>query len=147
MNRSTEQSHHACALVLGNAGVILRGASGTGKSILARNLIASWQAKGYFARWVADDQIHLMATHGRIIARVPPSIAGHMEMRHFGIQEVAYHQHAVIDLIVDIVDRDQIERIPEKALASLLVQIPVICVPKDDQIHAVELIEAHLDID
>ena len=43
-------SIHACALIVDEAGLLIRGASGAGKSSLVLALIAAAQAQGRFAR-------------------------------------------------------------------------------------------------
>ena len=45
---------HATGLVLGRVGLMLRGPSGSGKSLLALALIEAWTARGKSARLVAE---------------------------------------------------------------------------------------------
>ena len=60
---------HACALVIGETGVLIRGASGAGKSSLVLALLEAAAAKGLFARLVADDRVALRASETRIFHR------------------------------------------------------------------------------
>lgn len=48
---------HGTAAVVGEAGVLIRGASGAGKSSLALALVDAAAARGLFARLVGDDRI------------------------------------------------------------------------------------------
>lgn len=93
---------HGTALVIGDAGILVRGASGAGKSSLALALIAAARAEGRFARLVADDRVVLSLRHERIVMRAPPAIAGLVEVRGAGLAEVAHLDGAVLRLVVDI---------------------------------------------
>lgn len=134
------ESVHATAVRVGEAGVLIRGASGSGKSSLALSLI------GGGASLVADDRVHLSACHGRIVATCPASIAGRIELRGRGVVAVAHEQNVVIRLIVDIVPGAALERMPEpEALLSDLlgVVLPRQLVP-DDLARALLLVDAAL---
>lgn len=94
---------HATAVVLGGAGVLLRGLSGSGKSTLAIALIDRFQTQGDFAALVADDRTLVEACAGRLIARPHPAIAGMIEARGLGLVSVPYEKacrlHAFIDIL------------------------------------------------
>ena len=96
------KSIHASALVIGDAGILVRGASGAGKSSLTLALIAAARADGRFARLVADDRVVTSLRHGRIIMRPPSAIAGLVELRGAGLASIAYIDGALLRLIVDI---------------------------------------------
>ena len=53
------QNIHATGLVLDGVGLILRGPSGSGKSILALTLLDAWETRGLTARLVSDDRIDI----------------------------------------------------------------------------------------
>jgi serine kinase of HPr protein (carbohydrate metabolism regulator) len=92
--------------------VLLRGASGAGKSDLALRLI---QAGG---RLIADDQTHLAVEARALIASSPASIAGRIEVRGLGIVELPRGRllaRAPVALLVDLVPAEKIERLPERA--------------------------------
>ncbi|HEU5095747.1 MAG TPA: HPr kinase/phosphatase C-terminal domain-containing protein [Reyranella sp.] len=92
--------------------VLLRGASGAGKSDLALRLI---QAGG---RLIADDQTHLAIEGRALIASSPASIAGRIEVRGLGIVELPRGRllaRAPVALLVDLVPAEKIERLPERA--------------------------------
>ena len=93
---------HATCVVLGEAGILIRGKSGSGKTSLAREIIAGAVGLGIFARLVADDRVSLGNRHGRLVACAPDSIAGRMEIFGCGIVAVPHEKSAVIRLVVDL---------------------------------------------
>lgn len=72
---------HATAIAIGEAGILIRGASGSGKSVLALALIALAAQGGRFARLVADDRVELAARGGRLVARPVAPLEGIVERR------------------------------------------------------------------
>lgn len=94
---------HANALLLGEAGLLLRGASGAGKSALTFELIARARRAGSFARLIGDDRVGLENCNGRIIARPHPAIAGLIELRGLGVAQQSYEPAGVIRGVVDLV--------------------------------------------
>lgn len=104
---------HATAVVIGETGVLIRGASGTGKSSLAFALVETARQSGLYAAFVADDRVALSHVKGRLIARCPETIAGLAERRGRGIEGVDHVPAAVIRLIADLVDADAVARLPE----------------------------------
>ncbi|MBI3436575.1 MAG: HPr kinase/phosphatase C-terminal domain-containing protein [Proteobacteria bacterium] len=98
---------HASAVLLGARGVLIRGPSGCGKSRLAWALVeAARHPGGLFARLIADDRVHVVASHGRLVARAPAALAGLIEIRGLGIRRLPYEPCAVIDLVVDLTAAD-----------------------------------------
>jgi serine kinase of HPr protein (carbohydrate metabolism regulator) len=106
------ETAHATAVVVGEKGVLIRGASSAGKSMLAAALIKEG------ARLVADDRVHLCCCHGRVVATAPSTIAGLLEMRGLGLVRMEHEASAVIRLVVDLVGPDLLDRHPEPAAAS-----------------------------
>ena len=98
---------HATAVLAGAQGVLIRGASGAGKSSLALALIE----RG--ARLIADDQVHLSACHGRLVATAHGAVRGKLELRGRGLLSVPHERSAVIQLVVDIVPDEGLERLPD----------------------------------
>lgn len=102
-------------------GVLLRGPSGAGKSDLALRLMApprSWQL-------VADDQVLVRRSHGGLSGEAPPTIAGKLEVRGIGIVAAASAANAAIRLIVDLVPRADVPRMPETGETAELLGVLV----------------------
>jgi serine kinase of HPr protein (carbohydrate metabolism regulator) len=106
---------HANALLIGPAGVLLRGPSGSGKSATTRQLIAIAQGAGLFARLIGDDRVEIENLHGRLVARPHPAIAGAIEERGVGIVPILHEPRGVIRCVIDLRGRgeDPPPRLPD----------------------------------
>jgi hypothetical protein len=103
----------AAARALGapaDAGVLLLGESGAGKSDLALRLIAMG------AELVADDRCELFVTSEQLRAAAPRALAGMIEVRGVGIVRVAFRADARIALAVRLSAPATICRLPEPAI-------------------------------
>ncbi len=96
---------HASVVLVAERGVLIRGASGAGKSLLALALVARARREGGFAALVADDRVWLEALNGRLVARGAPKFAGICERRCQGLVEAPHEAEAVLRLIVDLAER------------------------------------------
>ena len=105
---------HGTCISQDGAGILIRGTSGAGKSDLALRLI------NHGACLVADDQVTLNAHKEQIIASAPKNLFGLMEVRGIGILHLPPSLPAPLSLVVDLVDRDNIERLPENEFAKVL---------------------------
>jgi HPr kinase/phosphorylase len=106
---------HASAVLVGRRAVLIRGPSGSGKSLLGLELIEMARTGGLpFARLVADDRVLLEAAHGRLVARAPAALAGLIEVRGLGLMRLAHEASAVVGLVVDLAATDA-QRLPEPA--------------------------------
>ncbi|MBI1868525.1 MAG: aldolase [Methylocystis sp.] len=94
---------HANALLIGEAGVLLRGPSGSGKSALTLDLLALAAQQGVFARLIGDDRVELVNRHGRLIARPHKAIAGAIEERGVGVVRAPCEPAGVIRCVVDLI--------------------------------------------
>jgi serine kinase of HPr protein (carbohydrate metabolism regulator) len=122
---------HGSAVLVRESGVLIRGASGSGKSMLILDLIDS-DAEG--ARLVADDRVLVRAESGRLVADVPPTIAGLIELRGVGLLRRAFVAPVVIRLVVDLVPAEAAPRLPEAADAETGIEgivLPRLFVPID----------------
>ncbi len=87
---------HATCVAVGEAGVLLTGPSGSGKSALALALMA------YGAVLVADDQTVLAVQGDVVVATCPPAIKGMIEARGMGLLNAETRERVAIRLVVDL---------------------------------------------
>lgn len=107
---------HGTGIVLAGTGVMLRGPSGSGKSLLALVLLDAFAARGLDAVLVADDRLDLAEAHRIVTMTTPLAIAGLIELRGRGIVSRPYRPAASIGLVVDLVET--LDRMPETAAFS-----------------------------
>jgi serine kinase of HPr protein (carbohydrate metabolism regulator) len=94
---------HASAVLIGPKAVLIRGPSGSGKSMLAWNLMmAAEQGLVSFARLVADDRAHVERHSGRLLVRPAQTLAGMIEIHGLGIRRIEFEPIAVVGLIIDL---------------------------------------------
>lgn len=115
---NTAPTLHASAVLVGARALLIRGPAGSGKSRLVLSLIqAAAGGQLVFARLVADDRVHVEVVRGRLIARPPAALAGLLEVRGLGIQQLQYEPMAVISWVVDL-DVAASPRLPDAAEAQ-----------------------------
>jgi serine kinase of HPr protein (carbohydrate metabolism regulator) len=126
---------HGTCLAIGDDGVLLLGAPGSGKSDLALRLIdspgmgLSGVPRG--ARLVADDQVVVRRSGTELIASAPPALAGKLEIRGLGIVDLAAVPLTALRLAVRLTPAAEIERLPDLARARmeiLAVAIPLVLI-------------------
>lgn len=98
--QGTRRLHGSCVARNDDA-ILLRGASGSGKSDLALRLLS----RGF--ELIADDQVDV--TEG--IASCPETLAGLLEVRGLGIVRVPHRPQARLALVVEL--GGVMERLPE----------------------------------
>lgn len=112
---------HATCVRIMDAGVLLRGPSGSGKSDAALRLIEAGGAL------VADDQVELRMAGTTVTASAPARLAGLLEVRGVGILPMPALKSSEVGLVVDLVDGRDVERLPEARTVRLLdADIPVL---------------------
>jgi serine kinase of HPr protein (carbohydrate metabolism regulator) len=110
---------HATTVAIGTKGVVITGASGTGKSDLALRLID----RG--AVLVADDRTVLDVENGRLLASPPTTIAGLIEVRGIGIVDLPHIGKARVVLAVDL--SANVPRMPEPSFRDFAdVSVPLL---------------------
>ena len=122
---------HATVVVVGEAGVLIRGASGSGKSALALALMDGATRQGLFTKLVGDDRVQLTASAHRLMAKGHPAIAGLIEERGTGILPVGHEPAAIIRCVVDFTAQEPPggpPRLPEPA--DLQVRLEGIDLPR-----------------
>jgi len=116
---------HASCVALGAHAALLIGPSGSGKSDLALRFLALDDA----AQLVADDQVDIERQGDRLFARAPDAISGLLEVRGLGLWRVAPVASAELALIVNLVPRDAVPRLPESQFAALMgVELPSLAI-------------------
>ncbi len=103
---------HATTVQIRGRGVMLMGKSGAGKTETALTLIERAVTRGEEALLVSDDRTLLHVDGSKLIASVPDSLAGGVEIRGAGLFTVAYVKQTPIDLVVILVSREKAERYP-----------------------------------
>ncbi|MBF0391576.1 MAG: HPr kinase/phosphatase C-terminal domain-containing protein [Alphaproteobacteria bacterium] len=105
---------HATCVALAGRGVLLRGEPGAGKSDLALRLMDGG------ALLVADDQTEIRRDGRRLLAKAPESLAGLIEVRGLGLIEVPFAPFVELHLVIDLVERAAVPRMPEPEAAPFL---------------------------
>jgi HPr kinase/phosphorylase len=101
--------------------VLLRGAPGSGKSDLALRLI---ERGGVL---VSDDQVKLSRSGGLVVSSAPETITGLLEVRGVGIVKVRTGDRVPVALILDLVPREEVPRLPDARTDNILgVELPVL---------------------
>ncbi len=90
-----------------DAGVLILGGSGAGKSDLALRLIAAGSVL------VADDRTELFVRRGRLRARAPKPIVALIEIRGLGVVDVPYTEEVQVALVAELTER--VVRMPSPA--------------------------------
>ncbi|MEO1160604.1 MAG: aldolase [Pseudomonadota bacterium] len=107
------------------AGILLQGAPGSGKSLLALQLIdqpgfGAGSAEPVRGHLVSDDQVLVEVLNGAPTASAPSTIEGLLEVRGTGIVKVAKSGFPVrLDMVIAHANAAGIERMPEPAVIEL----------------------------
>lgn len=104
---------HGTAVALEGRALLIRGASGSGKSALALELMALGSAL------VADDRVRVERRNEALILSAPEAIRGLIEARGVGILRAETVPEAKLAAIVDL-DREESARLPEIRHETLL---------------------------
>ncbi|WP_262692130.1 HPr kinase/phosphorylase [Kordiimonas aestuarii] len=119
---------HGTVVDVAGLGVLLRGASGAGKSDLGLRLID----RG--AVLIADDQICLRAGSRGLVASAPDDIYGFIEVRGLGLMSIPAAKSSLVRLVVDLVAAADVPRFPSASTVEYEgVSLPLI------RLHAFEL--------
>jgi HPr kinase/phosphorylase len=115
MSDSVSEYLHASAVVVGEAGIVIRGRSGRGKSALALALIELATERGLFSRLIGDDRIAARKHGDRVLISGSPAVQGLVERRGVGLVETAFEPAAVARLVVDLLDQGETaSRMPDE---------------------------------
>lgn len=98
---------HGTCVAIDEFGVLIIGPPGSGKSDLALRLV------DLGARLVADDYLYVEASGQELLATVPDTIAGMMEVRGLGIVTLPYLDTCRVGLCVELVEPARVPRLPK----------------------------------
>ncbi|MFK7746037.1 MAG: HPr kinase/phosphorylase [Roseobacter sp.] len=98
---------HATCVAWQNAGVLIVGASGAGKSSLALHLLALG------AVLISDDRTEITQKNDVLTARCPAPIQGFIEARGVGILKATVQNTAPVRLVINL-DRIERDRMPRQ---------------------------------
>ncbi len=120
MDRDAPVILHATAVCVGPRAALIRGATGSGKSALALEMMALG------ARLVADDRVILTLVPEGIRLSAPESIRGLIEARGLGLLRAEPVEGAMLACVVDL-DQVETDRLPQVRNTSLLgVTVPLL---------------------
>jgi HPr kinase/phosphorylase len=108
---------HGSAVLVGEAGVLIRGEPGSGKSSLVLALLDGDPP----ARLIADDRVVLAAANGRLVASPPDALAGLIEIRGQGIVRRPFVAPVVVRLVADLAPPRSSPRLPGTDEARVVV--------------------------
>jgi HPr kinase/phosphorylase len=111
---------HGSCVDFDGCGVLILGASGSGKSSLALACISLG------ARLVGDDYVDLNVEQGAIIARRPPNIAGLIEVARVGILNCDFIERTKLAMAIDMSQAEVARLPPHRHIALQDCDIPLI---------------------
>lgn len=136
---------HATAILVGDRGLLITGASGAGKTTLALALVDRLRARGSFSRLVGDDQLLAAGHGGRLVCRAPSTIAGLVEVPAIGPRPAPFEPAAVIDLVVRLAPAAEIARFQDDAEERIAgCRVPRIDLAERDVVAALPAVAARL---
>ena len=99
----TGSTEHASAVLAGATALLIRGGSGSGKSLLAWRMIdTGGDGRLPFVRLIGDDRVILAARHERLLVRPAPALQGLLEIRSLGLRRLPFEPVARVALVVDL---------------------------------------------
>lgn len=135
---------HATVVEIDHRGVLVRGHSGSGKTLLALELLSRCRAADIASALVADDYVYLSRgeASNSLRAAVPEGIEGRVELRGFGIAALAetrWKPQTDLALVVSLVPPAKAERVadPERRAIFEGVALPELVCPERQPLSAV----------
>ena len=100
-----------------------------------------------YSCWVADDRVLLTSVGNSLVARPADRLSGLAEHRLVGILPVNHLSAMCVDCIVDLIPRDDIERLPEDEktlLGKFNIELPLILSPMHAPDRAVSIVDTQI---
>lgn len=111
---------HATSITRNGRALLIVGASGSGKSSLALQMLALG------AELICDDRTALHRSGDQVIAGPAPNIGGLIEARGFGLLALPQAQPSPVAMVVDL-DQLETERLPPWRIRDLLgIRVPLV---------------------
>ncbi|MCU0900267.1 MAG: serine kinase [Cypionkella sp.] len=104
---------HATTVAFEGRAILIKGASGSGKSALGLELLSIG------ARLVADDQTVVTAEGPDLIASCPPPLRGLIEARGLGLLRAPHDPQARVALVVDLDQTEEARLPPERSITIM----------------------------
>lgn len=125
-----EQVFHASAVALRGRGLLILGASGSGKSALALEMLS----KG--ALLIADDRVVARRCGDAVRLSAPTAIRGMIEARGLGLLRAPVAEAVALAAVLDL-DQPETERLPpERRIPVLGVEYPLLHNPASPYLSA-----------
>jgi HPr kinase/phosphorylase len=139
---------HASAVQLAGKGVVIFGASGSGKSSLALELLRQVLRDGKDAWLISDDRVAFDRRGGDLIAMPPAPLAGLVEVRGSGIHPIRHIPFAGLHLLVELVEESMALRMPPEAprMVAHGISLPCLVLPSGQTQACVRAILSHLGL-
>ncbi|MEP0522045.1 MAG: HPr kinase/phosphatase C-terminal domain-containing protein [Hyphomicrobiales bacterium] len=103
---------HGTCVYWHGSGILIIGPSGSGKSQLALALMGEAM---FPAELVADDRVVMTVNDEIAVASAPEALSGKIERFGMGIETHRPRSSAAVALVVELMERDEIMRMPDAA--------------------------------
>ena len=147
-SREHSRTVHGSAVLVGDRAVLIRGASGAGKSRLAFDLMMAGRA-GQLppVALIGDDRVLLQADQGGVTVRPAPELAGLIEIRGLGIRRCDFAAEGRLALVVDLTAEDAARLPLPSSLRTSIHGVELLRIPVAQNFSALPLVIAALTTD
>lgn len=147
---------HATAIVVKTHGLLIRGAPGSGKSLLASVLLQQARNQDRLGAVVGDDLIrltrHKLGNEARIVLSSVRPQQDLMEVRGLGVFIFPFEPAACLSCVVDLIDQSAVARLPQEAALQagqvfelMGCRVMHLCLPQSDLLRRVMMVWSALE--